>query len=929
MVLSLLLAGNLTASAQLRGFDVVAENEYLRLHLHPRTTEIAVEDLRNDVMWFSNPQDRNRQRGRILERLSSQLTIRHDPNGVLKNNGRFSIPYNQFEINSIDQGVRIDYRIVEEWRPEHYVPHMVSYDNLHENIISKIVRDRDRDDVIDQYDLIMLTPLGDGTRMELPGLTKDQLFGDYTVAILNQDYKDRIARLSELQTELAEVEKQIAQSSTDELTSLKTRLERDIRNNISQSERQRTDIIWRLVYKVQGFRLDLERIDDVRFDDIAQLVDTPTYLLKDIPRFIMSDLQQIITRTGYTPIEATEDHLENNLDPHLPNLQTFTVPMEYSLDGPNLVVRIPSGEIEYPIEVEDRVGRKHTFPLLDIDVLEFFGAANVEQEGYMFVPDGSGALIDLNNGRTYSAAYNELVYGRDNTLDVRNEVIRHPETVRLPVFGLKQGDNAFFAIIEEGAALARIRADISEKTDNYNKIFAQFTPIPRGVINLDHAGQVPSYQSQIYQGDFVIRYGFLAGDQANYVGMANMYQEYLVNRYDLVLREPADNIPFYLELVAAIDKRKPILGISRTVTFPLTTISQSRELVQDLVNAGIDNIKVKYSGWLDGGIKHDYPTEAKIERVIGTQNELMSFNDFLNERGFELYPSVGFLNVYRNTVFNDFNPRQDGSRLLNRLVARSYQYSTSMFTRDNRLYHYVLSPSRVGPLVDSFLANYDKYKINNISLFDMAREANSDFRYELDRLVNRVESVNIIQEQLQKMQDQGLKIMVDHGNSYALPFADTVLNVPMRSSNQNLFNREVPFFQMALRGYIDYAGIPINLSGGWHVNMLKTLETGSYPYFIGSYAKSSEVKATDFDQLYALYYGDWLPFASELYATLNNALGRVQGQRIVDHQELASRVMQTTYENGVTIIVNYNNVTVEVNGHVVGGEDFIIVEGER
>ena len=39
---------------------------------------------------------------------------------------------------------------------------------------------------------------------------------------------------------------------------------------------------------------------------------------------------------------------------------------------------------------------------------------------------------------------------------------------------------------------------------------------------------MPVYQARPYQGDFVIRYAFLSGEDANYMGMANYYRSYLI-----------------------------------------------------------------------------------------------------------------------------------------------------------------------------------------------------------------------------------------------------------------------------------------------------------------------------------------------------------------------------------------------------------------
>lgn len=50
----------------------------------------------------------------------------------------------------------------------------------------------------------------------------------------------------------------------------------------------------------------------------------------------------------------------------------------------------------------------------DFWLLPYFGAAGAGEQGYMLVPGGSGALIELNNGKTNLEPYEtELLYGED------------------------------------------------------------------------------------------------------------------------------------------------------------------------------------------------------------------------------------------------------------------------------------------------------------------------------------------------------------------------------------------------------------------------------------------------------------------------------------------------------------------------------------
>ncbi|MFY9389768.1 MAG: DUF5696 domain-containing protein, partial [Limnochordia bacterium] len=322
--------------------------------------------------------------------------------------------------------------------------------------------------------------------------------------------------------------------------------------------------------------------------------------------------------------------------------------------------------------------------------------------------------------------------------------------------------------------------------------------------------------------------------------------------------------------------------------------------------------------------KHDFPVKAEVDKVVGTAKELQDLDAYLEARGGKLYPSVGLLNVYRNTAFNGFSTRKDAAVRVNQLPADVSYYNLDLYTRGD-FSHWVISPRKLDPFVDRFLASYERYQIQRLSVFDIAREVNSDFRE--NALVDRVESQKVILRQLGKIEEKGFDLMVDYGNGYAIPYAAAILNLPTCSSQRNITDVDLPFYQMVIRGLVDYAGSPINLSGSYRQALLRAVETGSYPYFIGSFAPSSEVKNTKYASLYALHYRDWLQEAKEIYKELDELLREVQGQSISDWQVLAENVHQTTFENGLSVIVNYNLEPVTVNGMVIPGQDYAVVQG--
>ena len=249
----------------------------------------------------------------------------------------------------------------------------------------------------------------------------------------------------------------------------------------------------------------------------------------------------------------------------MPDPGVFTIPLEYHLDGENLVATIPCREIKYPRDVVIKdvgeLNEKVTFPLESIDMLPYFGAADPAQQGDIFVPDGSGALIHLNNGKTNAGGYIAPVYGRDNSSEPKKSERLTKRLVHLPVFGMRQGARAFLGIIEEGAALAKIRAEVAGRINSYNSVSAEFTTMPVTTVGFgavkitedakeidianEESGISTVHQNRLYQGDIKIRYAFLDGKDAGYVGMAKYYRGYLMKRKGLTKLDSRAGSPIF------------------------------------------------------------------------------------------------------------------------------------------------------------------------------------------------------------------------------------------------------------------------------------------------------------------------------------------------------------------------------------------------
>ena len=91
---------------------------------------------------------------------------------------------------------------------------------------------------------------------------------------------------------------------------------------------------------------------------------------------------------GYTKEELEKDNLEFGVV-NEKTYPTFEVSIKYTLEDEGLKVELINESI---VDYEE-------YPLIYIDILPYFCAATHEETGYSLIPDGSGAILEHNNGK--------------------------------------------------------------------------------------------------------------------------------------------------------------------------------------------------------------------------------------------------------------------------------------------------------------------------------------------------------------------------------------------------------------------------------------------------------------------------------------------------------------------------------------------------
>ncbi|WP_313999566.1 DUF5696 domain-containing protein [uncultured Paenibacillus sp.] len=637
-------------------------------------------------------------------------------------------------------------------------------------------------------------------------------------------------------------------------------------------------------------------------------------------QLVLNKMLAAFEKAGYTREDLAFDNEENGIaGGAASDRPNFTVPLEYRLDGDSLLVSVPVAQIK----------ESEAYRIRSIELLGYFGAAGLEEKGYMFVPDGTGSLIYLNNGKVKNELYAQRLYGDDynDNSGRRGQVA---QSARMPVFGLKSGDDAWFAVIEQGDGIAGINADISGKQNSYNHVYSSFAVRGEDSLELYKGNQVESIQllsEQRYEGDIKVRYSFLSGEDADYSGMAKLYRNRLVEQGVLKPLRDSASIPFYVDMLGAIEKRRTFLGIPYDALVSMTSFEQAGQIAEQLQSDGITNIQMRFMGWFNKGLNHKLPVNMKVDGVLGGKPELKALEDKLAEIGGRLYPDVAFQQVYQND--RNFTPSSDAARFLTKEEAARTPFNPAFNAMDFDLgIYYLLSPAKLPYYVDQFIDRYASYGTDAVAIRDLGELVYSDYR--VNRVIFRETAKNIITGQLGKIKEKFPNTLLTGGNAYALPYAEQVVNVPTSTSKFNIADEEVPFYQMVLHGFVDYAGSPINLDDEQDMKrqMLRSLELGAAPHFLWSYEPSSKLKYTRFDTMYSTDYAAWYDDAVAMYKEVNAVLSGLRTKAIERRVRYADGVVEVRYEDGTSVLVNYTDQPVAINGTRIDAQDYAVGGGQ-
>lgn len=581
--------------------------------------------------------------------------------------------------------------------------------------------------------------------------------------------------------------------------------------------------------------------------------------------------------------------------------ERYTVPVQFTLTQDRLNVEI----------LFDRIRTYGDVSINTVDLMPYFGAATKEDEGYMLVPDGSGALISFNEVNKAAEVYSQPVYGKDPALTT-GRLLESAQDVRLPIVGLSRNGRGFVAYASQGACEATVNAAQPGKISIFSHLHFSFAYIQRDSYTLadkDLNAQTVFVNAEVASTvNPVVTYLFL-DEAADYVAMANTLRSYLIEEQGYTRTEATDP-SLFLEVFGGALQAKNILGIPYHTLQVATTFDDVQQMVSSLRQEVSADIQAVLYGFQTKGMYHN-AFDWSFDKAFGGTAAFDALCRYAAENRITVLPALEFQTLYsgsRGTVAR----RISGDYVTDGLRA----VHTGMVDDDSAWY--LLSPSETLRRTKTFLESTALPLGTGLFLPDYGHMVYAD--YNKDASLVRSEALTYLLDALEATEKRAV---VNGGNLYAVQHTSAILQAPEAASGYAIESESVPFYSLLLHGFSTFSGAPVNEATNPKESFLRCIANGYSLNFRLTAQSPYVLQKTDLNYLLSTQFSAWeteIVDMTERLAELNGL-----NDRFIVGYRTEGDVTVTTYDNGVQVYVNFGTVDASVDGHTVPAEDFLCV----
>ncbi len=515
-------------------------------------------------------------------------------------------------------------------------------------------------------------------------------------------------------------------------------------------------------------------------------------------------------------------------------------------------------------------------------------------DGYIFVPDGSGALIRYDNVKYYEQT-NEGVYFdmykdpyRTYYLDKEfqdSNVVQQPDYIEtkhisMPVWGVAYGNNqdAFVSYVTQGSEYFGLVYSGRKTTQEYSSIRPRFeknrTYVYRYGSDSSRSFSLKENELFYYDYDIGLSYNFLQGDgseddyPANYVGMALKYRSYLQDNHlikENVALKTGPKIDFLIG-----DVKEGIFGYTDV---NVTTCEDIVNILTELHNDGIEDITSTLYGWQNGGISKAKPWQTKWNKAVGGKKGFKNIVNTASDYGYEIqfYQQYGMINKTQTSSFNAYVVK-----------ALSRDYGTYLLADKDKpiTYWYYTNPDVAGEWLNKQAKTLAKLGDNvGIATGGISTMLVPDYNKKLSYAM----AANSIYQSTKEAASK-LSLSGDTPNAYLWKNYNSFTNISVYNSQLQCETDSVPFMEIVFGGLINLYADYSNFSFYDKISQLKMIDYNLNPSFIVSASENSNIMYTNARDWFSTNYSNYHEIINEICSTTMPFLNKIQGKTMIKRE---------------------------------------------
>ena len=594
------------------------------------------------------------------------------------------------------------------------------------------------------------------------------------------------------------------------------------------------------------------------------------------------------------------------------------IPMEFVLREDSVAVSVNSEQI-----LED-----DRFKAVAVKICPFWCSANNDKEdSYLFIPSGSGALVDTKTIDDGGVEFMTPLYGYDPVM-ARTDLINTTKEARIPVFGAKEGNLGTCAIIENASEAAYIGTKTGSSTLMASGVYASFQ-LRDYASNYMQQMQwkllTDVYAHSTTKATMTVGFYPLSGDKANYSGMAEVYKDYLDKNGQL--GEVTEDSPLNVTFVGGVMIDRSFMGVPYKDLIAATTIGDAQNILGELSKETGAKMSAKLLGFGSTGVEYNsYAGGMKINSNIGSPADLSKLSDFAKGNNIDLYYDFDLIKLKKDS--GGFSTFFDTAYSATLKVTTAYSYNPATRNTLAATGYKLLTRTQLQNGANKVMSKIKNWNLPGVGLDSLTSTAYSDHSTQTTEYMVKGNMGRDVTAIVKSFHDAGYKVSAFDANAYAALAADIVYSAPTESAKQKIFIEDVPFYQMVFKGYVPMASESINTAINSEEQVLKNIEGGvGLGYTL---IKNYENEFIEYPGYYFFgsNYADVKDSIIETYAELKDYYAAINKATIVDHNILGEGFRETVFSNGVKVYVNYtdedvtapNGKTVSANGYYFGKE---------